>query len=144
MQLRLLYSLKKAIEDRFLGTTIIARDGAKYPKTKPYFVIKQMNNLSDYLTKQRETVTVHHHLQLSYYAETYEDMVIMQDAIRDYFMFEEVALLNVDLSETGKSMLFSITNEIPMLSGELEKTSNDHRVHFDIKVVSTHHKNRGK
>lgn len=143
MQLRLLHSLKSAIEGHFETTTVLAHSGAKYPETNPYFVIKQVSTIPVFISKNRETANVKYYVQVSFYADSYTELVEYQDKIRDYFMFGDLPLSDDNGIFTGDVISFTVMNEVPLYSNELPDESSYHQVHFDLMAEKTKHKSRG-
>lgn len=143
MQTQLMTSLKVALENHFGMEVVIARDGARYPDVKPYFVIKQINNVPVYVSKQREAINVKHYVQVSLIANSYFEMLAYQDELRDYFLFEEVNVVTDTGLPTDMNIVFTVMNEVSLFNDDASNPIQDNQVHFDIMAENTKHKNRG-
>ena len=143
MQEVLLYSLKYALKERFDTEVVIAHDGAKYPDTKPFFVVKQIDNVGSFISKGREAANIKHYFEIVFHANTYYDLLKRQGEIRDYFMFGDVTLCDTQGRPTKESIIFNVLNDIAPYNNELTDKTAEHKVHFDIVTENVKHKMRG-
>lgn len=144
MQTRLIYSLKKALENELELPSIIIYDGVRLPKNKPFTTVQQMSNNNNILSKQRETVSTTYGFRVALYEETSSSRMVGQERISDLFLFNNLPLYNVDGTLSDRVFEVEVEAEVPLDASDLTDDTNAHRVYFEIYILNTRHKNRGR
>lgn len=145
-KLGLAYSIKRRIEQEIPAITgHIRHSGMEKPTELPYVVVSNRNVMNLGMSKRRESTSTTYAFQIDLFADTYYELDVLQDHIERLFLYDEFTYYTRDGVVTDYR--FMIDDEdfmvVPLYSDDSTDETSKHSVHFDVKITSIKHKNRG-
>lgn len=131
----ILFSLRRFLIEQTSVRVDVVYDGYEYPSDKPFFTIQSLFDERIIRAKRREAVQSIEHIQLSYHAEYFPDMVNMADEVADLLTFNKIEY--VDANKPDDVLGFfdaEVTAVEPMPAENINRESEKHRVHFDLEI----------
>jgi len=137
------FSLKRHLETVIGVPVVWVYDGVVLPTTKPFITIEQMQNNNAILSKGRESIETIHRFQIGLYASNSTERARMQDRIKRTFLFDQIALIDTEVSATHVAGYFyaEVTGEVPMPAEDTASKTDYHKVYFDVEVPFVYGKN---
>lgn len=114
-------------------------DGYKMPAERPLITIESMPSNNEIVAKQRQAIETIYRYQIGLHDENSVQLSINQERLQDVFNFDRFTYFDTlkDPTEPAGSFLCELTNITPMLSDEISRESEYHRVYFDVEIKVT-------
>lgn len=133
-------SLVMHLQDIFPEARVdVVYDGYKMPADRPLITIEPIMFENDTRIKRRKAVEVTYHYQVGLYDENSVQLSINQERLQDVFNFDKFTYFDTMQNpiQAAGSFLCELTEVTPMLSDDISRESQFHRVYFDVGIKST-------
>lgn len=144
MQHEIHYSLKRHLEETFVGVPVVwIYDGVVLPATKPFITVEQLQNNNAVLSKLRDSIETTFRFQIGLYAKSSTEKARMQSDIKHALNFEKITLYQTSTSPASASGFFDafVTSEVAIPAESTESESQKHKVYFTVEVPFTYGRN---
>lgn len=130
-------SLILHLRDKFPEAQVnLKYDGYEMSDKRPLILIETMLNSNEYLSKQREATQVTYRYQIGLFDINSVQLSINQERLATVFNYDKFPYYDTLKSPailTGY-FLCNLTGIVPMPNDDLTKSSDNHRVYFDIEI----------
>lgn len=133
-------SLVLNLREKFPDARVdIIFDGYKMPDVRPLITIEPLIFTNDLRIKQRDAVDVTYHYQVGLHDENSVQLSINQERLQDVFNFDRFTYFDTlkDPIQATGSFLCKLNDITPMLSDEISRETEYHRVYFDVEIITT-------